>query len=124
MSNRITVPLSKEGYEAISLISQISGVPRGRILGETVELAIPSFIKIADAYRKAQQLEGERKASFIRGMKDAEAALLTVVEQLDMDFGYDPSSATARAPEARQRAGVGEGDPPLLTGGFPPPNGE
>lgn len=125
MNTRVAVPLTKEAYDAISLISEISGTSRGRILAETVEAAIPSFIAIADAYRIAMKLDVEKRASYLEGMKMAEIALLKVVEQVHRDFDEKYSSAASvPSPEGEDGAGVDDVTPDILTGGFPTPRQE
>lgn len=119
MNTRVTVPLSKEVYEAVCLLADISGQSRGAFLAETIDAAAPSYLKIAAAYRKAQSLDGKQRDKYLEGMRQAEIALLMVLERVQEDFLDKPASG-ASAPATAGDAGTAEaGTPDTLTGGFP-----
>lgn len=115
MNTRVTVPLSKEAYDAVTLLAQIGGVSRGRYLADTLEAAIPSFLAVAAAYRAAMAVEGEERANLVAGMAEAEKRLLAALAETMPDLG-----ASTAAPLPREGSAGAErpSDPPILTGGF------
>jgi len=120
MNTRVTVPLSKEVYEAVTLLSDISGQSRGAFLADTIGAAAPSYLKIAAAYRRAASLEGNQRRKYLEGMKHAEVVLLDVLQRVTTEFDNDLASSEA-APTDGGSVGCGEASTPdVLTGGFPP----
>jgi hypothetical protein len=80
-NTRIAVPLSPEAYDAISLVAKIGGVSRGRLLADTLEAIVPSYILIASAFRAAQAVEGEERAAMVEAIVKAEEALQRALEE-------------------------------------------
>lgn len=123
MTTRVAVPLTQEAYDAVSLICKLSGVSRGKFLADTLEAAIPGFIKIADAYRMAHAVDGEERKAILDGMQAAERALMRAMQETDLlSLMEADSTSTASASKEARGAGEGRSDPPILTGGFPTPN--
>lgn len=115
MNTRVTVPLSQEAYDAVTLLAEIAGVSRGRYLADTLEAAIPSFLAVAAAYRAARAVEGEERAQLVAGMAEAEKRLLGALSE----FVPGASGASGSAPPSEGSAGAERpSDPPILTGGF------
>lgn len=120
MNTRIAVPLSREAYDAISLLCKISGVSRGKFLADTLEAAIPGFIKIADAYRAAAKVEGAERDAILNGMQAAERHLMHTLEAVDLlTLMEGEGRSSAPAPNRQMGEDERRSDPPILTGGFP-----
>ncbi len=124
-NTRVAVPLSEEAYDAISKISEITGISRGRFVADTLEAAIPSFIAIADAYRMAEQVQGAERDAVLNAMKQAEERLLASLGA-EVPFKMDGhSTAISGASAAPSRNSFGEGvvgashdaDPPIANRG-------
>ena len=119
MNTRVTVPLTKEAYDAVTLIAEIGGISRGRFLADVLEAAIPSFLTIAAAYRAAQAVEGEERAALVDAMTEAEKKLLEVMQEVAPAPSQDQADRPSPAPrQGAGSAGEGRADPPILTGGF------
>lgn len=120
-NTRVAVPLTEEAYDAISLISQVTGVSRGRILADAFEAAAPSFIAVAAAYRAAMAVEGEERQAIIDAMHQAENKLLGALSDLDLPrlSQGEESCASARRPEGQERADAQRPDPPVTNRGVP-----
>lgn len=122
MNTRVAVPLSQEAYDAITLICKISGVPRGQFLADTLEAAIPGFIKIAEAYRAAEAVNGAERTAILKGMHTAERFLMKAMQEANLlDLMEEDGPSPAHPSQEGEGAGDGPSDPPLLIGGFPPP---
>lgn len=123
MNTRVAVPLSQEAYDAVSLICKLSGVSRGRFLADTLEAAIPGFLKIAEAYRKAEAVNGAERAAILKGMHTAERFLMQAMQESNLLDLMEEEDGPSPAHPSQEGEGAGDGpsDPPLLIGGFPPP---
>lgn len=118
-NTRVAVPLSEEGYDAISLISQMTGVSRGRILAEALEAAVPAFITIAQAYQMTLNVEASEKATILDAMGRAEAHLVEALRQAGVELGDVEGRPVVGGGEAEPDGARERSDPPVLTGGFP-----
>ena len=122
MNTRVAVPLSKEAYDAVSLICKMSGVSRGKFLADTLEAAIPGFIKIAEAFRAAEAVQGDEREAILSGMLAAERRLLSVLDEVSLlDLMEPDGPPPSPAPKGGRGDGGGPSDPRILTGGFQPP---
>ena len=90
---RIIVPLSQEAYDAISTIAEYSGTPRGRIISEALEAAVPAYIAIATAFRAAKAVEGEERQAIIDSMEASADHLLAAFEKTGLPHGLDDQEA-------------------------------
>lgn len=119
MNTRITVPLSQEAYDAVTLLAKIGGISRGKFLAETLEAAIPSFLTVAAAYRAAMAVEGEERAQLVAGMAEAERHLMAAIaESVPQIIEGDRVAAAAPLPREGSAGAERPADPRLLTGGF------
>lgn len=116
MNTRVAVPLSKEAYDAVSVISEMSGVSRGRFLADTLEAAVPSFIAIATAFRAAQAVEGVERQSILDAMSAAERKLMDALSDTDIVFGKTGSASVQTASAGGADGGA---DPPVTNRGVP-----
>lgn len=120
MNTRVAVPLSPEGYAAVSTISKIAGKSRGRLLADALDLAMPSFIRIAQAMRAVEALQADERREMIKGLSEAESRLLDALSSVDdllgETIGRKPHTQGAGAPMGvrAQRA-----DPPVTNRGVP-----
>lgn len=122
MNTRVAVPLTKEAYDAVTFLAKVGGTSRGRLLADTIEAAIPSLIKVADAFRLAQQLEGEERASLLRSFEQSEKYLLDALSVVDgSPLPFQKGSASP-ASGAFQVPGADEADPPITNRGVPSPD--
>lgn len=123
MNTRVTVPLSKEAYDAVTLLAEIGGVSRGRYIADALEAAIPGFLAVAAAYRAALAVENEERAALVAGMAEAERRLLASLSGVLPEayppaaFGHE-ASAPVLAPQGGSAGAERPSDPPILTGGF------
>ena len=90
---RIIVPLSQEAYDAISTIAEYSGTPRGRIISEALEAAVPAYIAIATAFRAAKAVEGEERQAIIDAMQASSDHLIAAFEKTGLPHGLDHEAA-------------------------------
>lgn len=88
-NTRVAVPLTEEGYDAISTIAKISGKSRGRIMADAFEVAVPSFIAIAKAYKAAQAVEGAERDSILQAMQRAEEKLVGTLHDVNETMPND-----------------------------------
>jgi len=118
MNTRVAVPLTQEAYEAVSFLSEISGRSRGKVLAEAIEMAVPSLIRTASAYRHALSVEGEERAAILEAFNRAEQHLLdalTHVEGFPFTASQGSVDCAVRDPERAVRAA----DPPGTNRGVP-----
>jgi hypothetical protein len=118
MNTRVAVPLSKEAYEAVSFLAEVSGTSRGRVLAQSIEAAIPALLTIADAYREALTVEGDERQKIVKSFETAEQYLLDAMTKATGNPLHDLRRSDGRTRDAK-RASVRASDPPILTGGFP-----
>lgn len=125
MNTRVAVPLSKEGYDAVSFLAGLKGVSRGRFLADVIEVAIPGFVAVERAYKAVMAAEGEERAQLIAGMAEAEKRLMDSLQQAmpGVDFDLD-RTADARSPEGGEGAPVGRADPHYTNRGVHSPPDE
>lgn len=117
MNTRVAVPLSEEAYEAVSLIAEIGGVSRGRLLAEALDGVVPSFIAIAAAYRAAQAVHGSEKEAMREAMSRAENKLLEALEDALSDVNEETDRLHAHG--ATATGARGRSDPPVTNRGVP-----
>lgn len=116
-NTRVAVPLSEEGYDAVSFLAKLQGVSRGRFLADVLDVAIPGFVAVQAAYKAAMAVEGEERAQLIAGMAEAERRLMESLRETMPGVEFDVyRPADARAPEKGKRAPAGR------TGRADPPN--
>ena len=120
MNTRVAVPLSKEAYDAVSLICKMSGVSRGKFLADTLEAAIPGFIKIAEAYRAAEAVNGDEREAILSGMLAAERRLLSALNEVNLlDLMEEDGPPHSSAPKGGRGECGGPSDPPYTNRGVP-----
>nr|CRY96575.1 hypothetical protein [uncultured prokaryote] len=119
MNTRIAVPLSKEAYDAISEIAKINGMSRGKFVAEALEGVIPSFLRIASAYRAAQALDEDEMGAVSDVFKRAEEHLMASLTDADRAL-LEVELERGRAPQAEGEAGArSRSDPPATNRGVP-----
>lgn len=102
---RITITLTQRQHQVISAISDASGQSMSSILGEIVEVTMPTFERMAATLQKiksARQLEQSRLAD---AMQSAQAALepiaMAAVGQFDLFLANVEGAAGVDATHAR-----------------------
>lgn len=128
-NTRVTVRLTEDVYDALSYISERTGNPRGRILGEILEGASASLLTIASAFRAADAVAGDEKASLMAAMGKAEEQLMAVLSETMQGIEQAPGMEDAARSETRgarpegppRQRGSSRADPPILSGGFTTP---
>jgi len=124
MNTRVTVPLSPKEYEAVSVLSQLAGVSRGRFLADILSVITPSLTMQAAAYRAAMELEGREREAFLDGINKAETVLRDALAPLNLDLDEmevpDREATDARA-RTRADGSQADSDPPVTNRGVRSP---
>lgn len=76
MNTRVAVPLSQEAYDAVTFLAKVGGSSRGKVLSDAISAAVPSLLRMADAYRAALAVEGQERQQIIESFEKAERHLL------------------------------------------------
>lgn len=108
-NTRVAVPLTREGYDAVSFLAKLKGVSRGRFLADVVEVAIPSFVALEAAYKAILAAEGEERAQLVEGMKEAERRLMETLREVIPEA---EAAVDALFPEQGESAPADGADPP------------
>lgn len=117
MNTRVAVTLTKEAYDAVTLLAEIGKTSRAKVLGGAVEAAVPALVTIADAYREAMAVEGQERNTIVKSFETAEQFLLDALTQSSGSLLKNMSGSDGRDSDAKR--GVSRrSDPPILTGGF------
>ena len=114
---RITVTLTERQHEVLKIISDTGGQSMSALLGELVEVSLPTFERMANTFQKLRQAQTIERAKMIEVFDQAQAALepiaLAAVDQFDLFCGRlegaaegapDGSEATPAAPRAAPAA--------------------
>jgi hypothetical protein len=119
MGNRITVPVSDEGYEIARRLAELNDTSMGKVLAEVVQMAIPSLGTILGAFDAAKAMEQDERDEFVRSLAQHERSLLAAVGHATGELPPSANYDAARTPRSPSGRGGGRADPPILTGGFP-----
>ena len=88
---RITVTLTERQHEVLKMISDCGGQSMSSLLGELIEVSLPTFERMANTFRKLQQAQHKERARMVEALDEAQAALEPIaqaaVDQFDLFCG-------------------------------------
>lgn len=100
---RITVTLTKRQHEVFTSISASSGQSMSSLIGEIIELSMPTFERMATTFQKLRATQDNERAKVAQVLEEAQNALepiaLAAVGQFDLFMGKVESAAGAGGPE-------------------------
>lgn len=111
-NTRVAVPLSEEGYDAVTFLAELQGISRGRLLANIVDMAIPSLVTVQAAFKAAMAVEGEERAQLVAGMAEAERRLMATLGEVVPSLSEGSAPSGARPSKGGERASEGRLDPP------------
>lgn len=126
---RITITLTKRQHEVITAISDASGQSMSSILGEIVEVTMPTFERMAATLQKIKSVRQLEQSRLADAMENAQAALepiaMAAVGQFDLFLANVESAAGMAATPARAGgAGLPESTSAPATNRGATPSGE
>lgn len=116
MNTRVAVPLSQEAYDAVSFLAKVGGSSRGKVLSDAISAAVPSILRMADAYRAALEVEGQERQQIIESFEKAERHLLDALTGNVLMLSELVSGGEGARAQARVSALP---DPPATNRGVP-----
>lgn len=88
---RITVTLTKRQHEVFTSISSSSGQSMSGLIGEIIELSMPTFERMATTFQKLRATQDRERAKVAQVLDEAQNALepiaLAAVGQFDLFMG-------------------------------------
>lgn len=118
MGQRITIPVSDEGYEIVRRLAELNDTSMGKVLAEIVEMAMPSLSTILGAFDAAKAMEQDERDDFVRSLAQHERSLMAAVGHATGELPPSANYDAVRTPRSPSGRGGGRADPPILTGGF------
>lgn len=116
---RITVTLTERQHEVLKLISSCGGSSMSSLLGELIEVSLPTLERMANTFQKLRQAQTMERAKMVEAMDESLAVLEPIaaaaVDQFDLFLGKieqavggapDGSGATPAAPSTAPAAPV------------------
>lgn len=128
---RITVTLTHRQHEILTVISKCSGQAMSAILGEFLEMAVPTLERMAATFQQLKASQNIDKGKVIKALDDAQSALepiaMAATGQFDLfigridnaigmaDAGIDAARRlpSAAMPEAAPSPPTNRGDTPV-----------
>lgn len=100
---RITVTLTKRQHEVFTSISASSGQSMSSLIGEIIELSMPTFERMATTFQKLRATQDRERAKVAQVLDEAQNALepiaLAAVGQFDLFMGKVESAVGAGEPQ-------------------------
>lgn len=110
---RITVTLTERQHEVLKTISDCGGQSMSSLLGELIEVSLPTFERMANTFKKLQQAQHKERARMVEAMDEAQAALEPIaqaaVDQFDLFCGRIDVELDAAASYPRGEGAVAAG---------------
>lgn len=116
---RITVTLTERQHEVLKIISATGGSSMSALLGELIEVSLPTLERMANTFQKLRQAQTMERAKMVEAMDESLAVLEPIaaaaVDQFDLFLGKieqavggapDGSGATPAAPSTAPTAPV------------------
>ena len=111
---RITVTLTERQHEVLKIISDCGGQSMSSLLGELIEVSLPTFERMANTFQRLHQAKNYERAKMIEAFDQAQAVLEPIaaeaLDQFDLFLGriegatgavtHAPLGAGASAPDA------------------------
>lgn len=99
---RVAITLKPSDYEALKELAELTDQPMSRLLGEMVDIAMPSLKVLKDNLYKVKQLDNSIKLELAQGLDKAieanEDAIRMLYEVLEDKGNNPPSSNTGVTP--------------------------
>lgn len=106
---RITITLTKRQHEVLQSIAASGGSTMSGMLGEFIELSMPTFERMAATFQQIKQANDKEKARIVAALDDAQTAIepiaLAAVGQFDLFLGNIGVAAGAATGADVGRAG-------------------
>lgn len=119
-NTRVTVPLSGEEYDAVTVMAKAAGQSRGAFLAEILGQALPGFVRIAKVYERAIEADQDHRQGLAEGMAAAELLLRGALDAMDNLDGIEAPGAGERdAGNAGARSPARGSRPPYNNMGVP-----
>lgn len=85
---RITVTLSERQHQVLKIISDCGGQSMSSLLGELIEVSLPTFERMANTFQRLSQVKTAERAKMLQAMDEAQSALEPIanaaVDQFDL----------------------------------------
>ena len=129
---RITVTLIERQHEVLKIISDCGGQSMSSLMGELIEVSLPTFERMANTFQRLHQAKNYERAKMIEAFDQAQAVLEPIaaeaLDQFDLFLGriegatgavtHAPPGAGASAPDAPTAPATNRGATPIYgTGG-------
>jgi len=116
---RITVTLTKRQHEVFQSLSASSGQSMSSLIGEIIEVSMPTFERMAATFQKLKASQDHERSKIAQALDEAQSALepiaLAAVGQFDLFLGRVEAAADAGRVSAHAPA-------PASGGGTQPPS--
>jgi hypothetical protein len=100
---RITVTLTERQHEVLKIISDCGGQSMSSLLGELIEVSLPTFERMANIFQKLRQVKTAERARMVQALDDAQSALEPIanaaVDQFDLFLGRIEQAAEGVGPQ-------------------------
>ena len=100
---RITVTLTPRQHEVMKIISDCGGQSMSSLLGELIEVSLPTFERMANTFQKLKDARTQERARMVEAFDEAQSALEPIanaaVDQFDLFLGKIDSALGAVGPE-------------------------
>ena len=127
---RITVTLTERQHEVLKIISDCGGQSMSSLLGELIEVSLPTFERMANTFQRLHQAKTSERAKMIEAFDQAQAVLEPIaaeaLDQFDL-FLERIEGASGAVTHAPRGAGASAPDAPatpLTNRGVTPTEGK
>lgn len=123
---RITVTLTKRQHEVFQSLSASSGQSMSSLIGEIIEVSMPTFERMAATFQKLKASRDLERSKIAQALDEAQSALepiaLAAVGQFDLFLGrVDAAADVGRMqPHAAASSSGGGTQPPSANRGVTP----
>lgn len=100
---RITVTLTERQHEVLKVISECGGQSMSSLLGELVEVSLPTFERMANTFQKLRQAQNYERAKMVEAFDQAQSVLEPIaseaLNQFDLFLGKIEQGIAAPGPQ-------------------------
>lgn len=105
---RITVTFTKHQYDVLKVISTCGGQPMSTFISELVEMALPTFERMAVAMQSLKGVQDAQRQRIVSHLDEAQSALEPILQsavgQIDLFMAQMEAAAGEVGEDARKRA--------------------
>ena len=100
---RITVTLTERQHEVLKIISDCGGQSMSSLLGELIEVSLPTFERMANTFQKLHQAKTYERSKMIEAFDQAQSVLEPIaseaLNQFDLFLGKIEQGIAAPGPQ-------------------------